>query len=168
MKLQLLYMIISWSHKPGNFVIMYYLGVASALSRLISPTTRFLLNALFGLAIKYIKAMAGPFRQESIDDRLIPRLNPPWNIMSLWNCIWTILSHCHSLLSYHLKSSIMQLNGFINMAKLLTNPDMLPSVLTLLMLKTEYSGLFGQHLACWCPGALSRQGISGNDIDSMG
>ena len=38
------------------------------------------------------------------------------------------------------------------------------SVLTLLMLETEYSGLFGQHHACWCPGSSSRQGTSRHGI----
>ena len=32
-------------------------------------------------------------------------------------------------------------------------------ILTLLMLEMEYSSLFGQYHACWCPGNLSRQGI---------
>ena len=40
--------------------------------------------------------------------------------------------------------------------------------LTLPMIETEYSGLFGQYHVCWCPGSLSRQGISRNDIDNIG
>ena len=40
--------------------------------------------------------------------------------------------------------------------------------LTPLMLETEYSGLFGQYHACWCPGSLSRQGIIRNSIGSIG
>ena len=39
--------------------------------------------------------------------------------------------------------------------------------LTLLMLKMEYSGSFGQYHAYWCPGSLSRQGISRNGIDNI-
>ena len=35
------------------------------------------------------------------------------------------------------------------------------------MPETEYSGFGGQYHACWCPGSLSRQGISRNDIDSI-
>ena len=39
-----------------------------------------------------------------------------------------------------------------------------------LMLETEYSDLFDQYMyhASWCPGSLSRQGISRHGIDSMG
>ena len=40
--------------------------------------------------------------------------------------------------------------------------------LTLPMLETEYSGLFGQYYACWCPGSLSRQGISRHGIGRIG
>ena len=40
------------------------------------------------------------------------------------------------------------------------------SVLTPLMLETEYSGFGDQYHACWCPGSQSRQSISKNAIDS--
>ena len=40
--------------------------------------------------------------------------------------------------------------------------------LTVVMLETEYSGLFGQYHACWCTGFLSHQGISRHGIDSIG
>ena len=48
--------------------------------------------------------------------------------------------------------------------------DIIPtlSLLTLLMLETEYSGLFDQYDACWCPGDLSRQGINRHGIDKIG
>ena len=39
--------------------------------------------------------------------------------------------------------------------------------LTLLIIETEYSGLFSQYHACWCPGDWSRQGISRHGIDSI-
>ena len=39
---------------------------------------------------------------------------------------------------------------------------------TLLMLGTEYSGLFDQYHACWCPGSLSCQGINRYGFDSIG
>ena len=42
------------------------------------------------------------------------------------------------------------------------------SGLTLLMLETEYSGLFSHYHACWCPGSLSLQGINRHGIDSIG
>ena len=41
-------------------------------------------------------------------------------------------------------------------------------VLTLLILETEYSGLFGQYYGCWCPGELRSQGISRYGIDNKG
>ena len=37
--------------------------------------------------------------------------------------------------------------------------------LTLMMPKTDYSGLFGQYHAHWCPGYWSHQGISRHGID---
>ena len=40
--------------------------------------------------------------------------------------------------------------------------------LTLLMQEMEYSGLFNQYHACWCPGSLRRQGFSRYGIDSIG
>ena len=36
------------------------------------------------------------------------------------------------------------------------------------MLETEYSSLFDQYHACWCPGSLSRQDISRHGVDSIG
>ena len=39
--------------------------------------------------------------------------------------------------------------------------------LTLLILETEYSALFGQYCVYWCPGSLSRQGISKHGFDSI-
>ena len=41
-------------------------------------------------------------------------------------------------------------------------------VLALQMLATEYFGFWDQYHACWCPGSLSRQGISRHGIDSIG
>ena len=41
------------------------------------------------------------------------------------------------------------------------------SKVTLLVLGTEYSLSGNQYHACWCPGSLSRQGISGHGIDSI-
>ena len=38
-------------------------------------------------------------------------------------------------------------------------------VLSLWMLETEYSGFGVQYHACWCPGDLSRQGITRHGID---
>ena len=37
-----------------------------------------------------------------------------------------------------------------------------------LLLETEYSVLCGQYHARWCPGSLSRQGISRHGIASIG
>ena len=36
------------------------------------------------------------------------------------------------------------------------------------MLEMEYSGLFGQYQACWCPGDSSCQGINKFSIDNLG
>ena len=40
--------------------------------------------------------------------------------------------------------------------------------LTLLMLQVEYSDLFGQYNACWCPGSLRHKGISRPGLHSIG
>ena len=42
--------------------------------------------------------------------------------------------------------------------------------INLVMLETDYSGLFGQYhtCSCWCLGSWSRHGISSHGIDSMG
>ena len=61
-------------------------------------------------------------------------------------------------------------NVYEQVLYLCTYPELKPdlSVLTLLMLETEYSGLFGQNHCCLCPGSLSRQGIGRYGIDSLG
>ena len=42
------------------------------------------------------------------------------------------------------------------------------TVFTFLMLETDYSSLYGQYHACWCPSSLSHQGIKKHVFDSIG
>ena len=41
------------------------------------------------------------------------------------------------------------------------------AMIILLMLETDYSGLFGKYHACWWPSSLSRQGINMYDINNI-